>query len=250
LSTQNEEATSTSTQDFYISYKSSNIASQKSMLSQDINPVPKRKSDVLDFFKKLSEDKVYSSSYASSSLNSQDSSDRSLSQNELSSQTTNSSLDDLDPLWVEAIVSNKDTNEDTVLNHIEQKIEGESMASNYNNQETGDTYTKFKEQTKGTFLKIMEAMYPKVDECVESDKDKNIETQKKRSIEDVQETSSNVENLSSKVTVLNNRDIVKIPNPNSLSNLCFSRSVMFLSSPIYNKYGKLWYGLPKVRKYQ
>jgi hypothetical protein len=93
-------------------------------------------------------------------------------------------------------------------------------------------------------------MYPKVDECVESDKDKNIETQKKRSIEDVQETSSNVENLSSKVTVLNNRDIVKIPNPNSLSNLCFSRSVMFLSSPIYNKYGKLWYGLPKVRKYQ
>lgn len=282
------------------------------MLSQDINSVSKRKSDVLAFFRKLrdEEDKTYSKSYASSSLDSQSSSDHSTlfsSQNtsELSSQTTTSSLDDLklnDKPWVEVINPNKDTNEDMISSHIEQKIGDESMASNFTKQETGDTasnYTKFKEQTKGTFLKIMEAMHPvKVteetsnhDECIISDKNKNPENQKKRRFEDVQETSSNaiilnnrkkcvekasnnayisnecsvvsnenneiqkkrpiedVENPVSKAIVLNNRDVVKVSNPNSLSNLCFSRSVMFLSSPIFNKYGTLWYGLPKERKY-
>ncbi|CAB4384162.1 unnamed protein product [Rhizophagus irregularis] len=322
FSSQNEEvAPTTFTQDVCTSYQSSdgsynlcqnslpddNVASQKSMLSQDINSVSKRKSDVLAFFRKLrdEEDKTYSKSYASSSLDSQSSSDHSTlfsSQNtsELSSQTTTSSLDDLklnDKPWVEVINPNKDTNEDMISSHIEQKIGDESMASNFTKQETGDTasnYTKFKEQTKGTFLKIMEAMHPvKVteetsnhDECIISDKNKNPENQKKRRFEDVQETSSNaiilnnrkkcvekasnnayisnecsvvsnenneiqkkrpieVENPVSKAIVLNNRDVVKVSNPNSLSNLCFSRSVMFLSSPIFNKYGTLWYGLPK-----
>jgi hypothetical protein len=65
---------------------------------------------------------------------------------------------------------------------------------------------------------------------------------KKRIIENVQETSA-------KAVVLNNRDVIKVSNPNSLSKLCFSRSVMFISSPVYNKYNELWYGLPKDRKY-
>jgi hypothetical protein len=79
---------------------------------------------------------------------------------------------------------------------------------------------------------------------------------KKRSF--TEETSSK-----SKVIVLNNRDVVKkkhldeknnldvikVPNINPISNLRFSRSVMFFGSPIYNKYNEPWYGLPKERKY-
>jgi hypothetical protein len=52
-----------------------------------------------------------------------------------------------------------------------------------------------------------------------------------------------------KVIVLNDRKIVKA-NTNSVSNLFFSRSVMFFGSPVYNKSGDYWYGLPKNRKYQ
>jgi hypothetical protein len=65
---------------------------------------------------------------------------------------------------------------------------------------------------------------------------------KKRPIEDLDK--------SFKVIVLNNRDVIKLSNANSISNLYFSRSVMFLGSSVYNKYGEFWYGLPKDRKYQ
>lgn len=86
--------------------------------------------------------------------------------------------------------------------------------------------------------------------------DENLKPQKKRPITDIQETSS-------KAIILNNRDVakmckdfkknnldvIKVPNTNSISNLWFSRSVMFFGSPIYNKYNEPWYGLPKERKY-
>lgn len=65
---------------------------------------------------------------------------------------------------------------------------------------------------------------------------------RKRPIEDLDK--------SFKAIVLNDRNVVKLSNANSISNLYFSRSVMFLSSPIYNKYGEFWYGLPKNREYQ
>ena len=64
---------------------------------------------------------------------------------------------------------------------------------------------------------------------------------RKRPIEDLEK--------SFKVIVLNDRKIVKA-NTNSVSNLFFSRSVMFCGSPVYNKSGDYWYGLPKNRKYQ
>ncbi|EXX61748.1 uncharacterized protein OCT59_007196 [Rhizophagus irregularis] len=59
---------------------------------------------------------------------------------------------------------------------------------------------------------------------------------RKRPIEDLEK--------SFKVIVLNDRKIVKA-NTNSVSNLFFSRSVMFFGSPVYNKSGDYWYGLPK-----
>ncbi|CAB5208554.1 unnamed protein product [Rhizophagus irregularis] len=59
---------------------------------------------------------------------------------------------------------------------------------------------------------------------------------RKRPIEDLEN--------SFKVIVLNDRKIVKA-NTNSVSNLFFSRSVMFFGSPVYNKSGDYWYGLPK-----
>lgn len=53
-----------------------------------------------------------------------------------------------------------------------------------------------------------------------------------------------------KAVILNDRDVVKQPNANSISNLWFSRQVMLFSDPVYNKKGDFWYGLPKNRKYQ
>ena len=112
--------------------------------------------------------------------------------------------------------------------------------------------------------------------------DENLKTQKKRPITDIQETSSkaiilnnrdvikmckdfkNI-NVNNELAALNennyleiqkkhlneenNWDITKVPNTNSISNLRFSRSVMFFGSPVYNKYDEPWYGLPKERKY-
>ncbi|GES81439.1 telomerase reverse transcriptase-like [Rhizophagus clarus] len=189
-----------------------NVNSSKSILSQDIK---KRKSNVLAFFRKLREEegKAYSKSDTSSSLDPQNIIDSS-------------------------IPSSQNTNEDIVS---DQKIGDERMTSTFTKKETGDTtsnYKKFKEQTKSAFLKIMEAMYTDHTKVDESDKNNNPETQRKRQIEDVEYPPS-------KAIVLNNRDVVKVLKPNSLSNLYFSRSVMLLSSPVYNKYGELWYGLPK-----
>lgn len=65
---------------------------------------------------------------------------------------------------------------------------------------------------------------------------------RKRPIEDLEK--------SFKAIVLNDRDVVKQPNANSISNCCFSRQVMLFSDPVYNKKGDFWYGLPKTRKYQ
>src|SRR3954465_2842764 len=61
---------------------------------------------------------------------------------------------------------------------------------------------------------------------------------KKRPIKDLDK--------SFKAIVLNDYDVIKVSSINSISNLYFSRSVMFFSSPVYNKYGEFWYGLPKI----
>ncbi|GES76557.1 telomerase reverse transcriptase-like [Rhizophagus clarus] len=273
FSSQNEEV---GTQNVCTSYQGSDRShnlSQNSLPDENVGSISQRKSEVLAFFKKLreEEDKAYSKSYIS---------------------------DD------NSVLFSQDTEKDIVSDHIEQKIGNRRMVSTFTKQETGDmtSYTRFKEQTKGVFLKILETMYPakvtgeasshdKVVECSVSDKNKNTETQKKRIIEDVQDSSSkaiilnnrdavkmcvgkapnsvdkriipnennknnqmkrsieDIETPSLKAIVLNNRDVVKVPSPNSISNLCFSRSAMFLSSLVYNKNRELWYGLPKDHKY-
>ncbi len=65
---------------------------------------------------------------------------------------------------------------------------------------------------------------------------------KKRPIEDL--------DRSFKAIVLNDLDVVKLSNTNIISKVYFSHQIMLFSSPTYNKYGELWYGLPKDRKYQ
>ncbi|GBB95178.1 hypothetical protein RclHR1_24900001 [Rhizophagus clarus] len=269
FSSQNEEV---GTRDVCTSYQGSDGShnlSQNSLPDENVGSISQRKSEVLAFFKKLreEEDKAYSKSYISGD---------------------------------NSVLFSQDTEKDIVSDHIEQKIGNGRMVSTFTKQETGDmtSYTRFKEQTKGVFLKILETMYPakvtgeasshdKVVECSVLDKNKNTEAQKKRIIEDVQDSSSkaiilnnrdavkmcvgkapnsvdekiipnennknnqmkrsieDIETPSLKAIVLNNRDVVKVPSPNSISNLCFSRSAMFLSSPVYNKNRELWYGLPK-----
>ncbi|CAI2170991.1 20378_t:CDS:10 [Funneliformis geosporum] len=329
--------------------------SWKSMLSQDINPISKRRSDVLTFFRKLREEdnKAYSQNYvSSSSIPSQNISEISSqnttlfsSQNthETSSQVTlystssgvdmlfdeneSSSISKGEPLisdiiskdnisfglndrvrtWIE-----KPRLIEAMLPNKEKIIENEGMKlipAEQKSKESLSNYDKFKEKTKGAFLKIMDAMHSDKktrkedteschveisDESTMLNENKNSEIPKKRPIEDVQETykaiilnnhdvvkvstvtgdvketedivskTSDVDNelavskedsylnnhrkhsiedailnkeTSSKAIVLNDRKVLKITNTVSLSSLCFSRSIMFFSPPIYNNYG-------------
>ncbi|CAG8439136.1 12769_t:CDS:10 [Funneliformis mosseae] len=343
---------------------SDRTTSWKSMLSQDINPISKRRSDVLTFFRKLHEEenKAFSQSYDSmSSLPSQTTTESS-SQNdtlfssqstyETSSQittlcSTSSEIDMIndanesssiskggkllisndnastglndkvrtwieEPSLIEAMLPNKEMKEEDIENESMKSISVEPKI-----EDTSSNYAKFKEQTKGMFLKIMDAMHSDKktrkedtesyqvgvsDESTMFDENKNPMTPKKRPIENVQENSykaiilnnhevvkvstisrdvketkdiiSNVSNVdnelavsnednylktqrkrsiedanqnketSSKAIVLNDRKVLKISNTVSLSSLCFSRSIMFFSSPTYNNNG-LCYGLPK-----
>jgi hypothetical protein len=198
------------------------------MLSQDINPVSKRRSDVLAFFRKL-RDEEYSQNYASSSSSSLPSqsiyetgsqnSDSSIlfsSQNtfEIGSQPTTSSIYDYDlndeTGKPEAMHPDKDTEEGMVSSIVEQRTRDENMIIE---QKTEDilNYAKFKERNKGYFLKIMKAMHPDkvtekeatavdVNKPIVLDEIENPETQKKCLIEDVRETSF-------KVIILNNHDM-------------------------------------------
>src|SRR6266498_3995721 len=65
---------------------------------------------------------------------------------------------------------------------------------------------------------------------------------KKRPIKDL--------DRSFKAIVLNDLDVVKLSNTNIISKVYFSHQIMLFSSPTYNKYGELWYGLPKDCKYR
>ncbi len=139
-------------------------------------------------------------------------------------------------------VSDESTDETETLRKclIEDFQENSSKVIILNNRDVITT-SGVEEKTKS-----VASNNPDVDnELAVSNENSYLGFQRKRPIDDVVQNKE----ISSKAIVLNDRDVVKIFNTNSLSNLYFSRSIMFFSSPVYNKYGTPWYGLPKERKY-